>query len=95
MGGGWREREKGALFHLLLPPNYSIAYFVDLFVILLICLFIRRFIHSSVSPGQAGLYYSVLLDRSLFQLRFILILLIALGLLVVYGKVLPAGVVWL
>ena len=92
MGGGGRGG-KGALLHLLLPPNHSIAYFVDLFVILLIYSFIRWFIHSFVSPRQAGLYYSVLLDRSLFQLRFILILLIALGLLVVYGKVLPAGVV--
>ncbi|KAL8558286.1 hypothetical protein ACOMHN_063980 [Nucella lapillus] len=39
-----------------------------------------------IQTTKAGLYYSVLLDQSLFQFRFVLIILLALGLLVVYVK---------
>lgn len=35
---------------------------------------------------QAGYYYSMLFDSSMYQLRFIIIMLMALGFLVVYGK---------
>lgn len=39
-----------------------------------------------IQTTKAGYHYSVFLDRAMFQLRFVLILLIALGLLVVYVK---------
>ncbi|KAK7474656.1 hypothetical protein BaRGS_00034080 [Batillaria attramentaria] len=39
-----------------------------------------------IQTTRAGLYYSLLLDQSIFKLRFIMILLIALGFLVVYVK---------
>ncbi|KAK7095897.1 sodium-dependent proline transporter-like [Littorina saxatilis] len=39
-----------------------------------------------IHTTKAGLYYSILLDRCMYQLRFVLILLLALGLLVVYVK---------